>query len=281
MKAKLDIIGDPLLDYWNNGTEGEYRFGGALNVYQNCKQIVSNKEIDVHTGFYLPSWENLNNHNYFDKYPAKQYLVDENNKTISSSSDRTAPTDCSKLKFNKEILELQGYYFSGLIVSDYNKKFVELNLKQIKNNDSLYDFIVVDSRYANTDLLTLRDLTSCLILRRTDNVDRIINLSNIFDYTIETCGNGPVEVKSKYLDDEIVISPERIQALETCGAGDVFTSAVGCYLLHSLQTDINFKDEIIEGRIPYYTLHNCILFADNCAQNAVKDKYTCITNLTL
>lgn len=283
MKAKLDIIGDPLLDFWNNGTNGEYRYGGALNVYNNAKNITINSNIDINSSFHLPTWEtkDIKNHNYFNNYPLKYYLTDSDYNLVSSRSDRSHPLDCSKLKFNKEVLELSGYYFSGLIVSDYNKKFVENNLKHIKQNDSLYDFIVVDSRYANTDIITLRELTSCLILRRTDTVDRTISLANIFDYTIETCGLGPIEIKSSKLTEEISILPERYKALETYGAGDVFTSAVGCYLLYDLQQDPVLREEIIEGNIPYYNLINCIKFADKCAQQAVQEKYTCVTTISL
>ena len=296
-KIKLDLIGDPLIDYWNTGEKIVVSLGGAGNVEQNVISLLNDNffqdnKIDFSTGFSTP-WV------YGDKYdntgldcgepelyPAKLYLLNLENDGWECLSAPGHPLDCSKSpksKFwNNE--NLNDYSKSILIVSDYNKGFVSSHLSSLVENKT-YDICIVDSRYGNTDFNLLREHSECLIYRRTKRTDADSKFD--WDFKIETDGDNPV-VLFNHNNEDLITVPVLYQDTpeSTCGAGDVFTATIASYIASYYSRYFEEKFEIIENSDSLLTIKELltegIFLAQLACEESIKTPYTCsVTNIKI
>jgi len=239
LTKNLHILGDPLIDNWILFEDNFKLYGGAANVWENSKQLLSATGIEVESYFMDPfEHENL--------VPHKKYLIEESElgKEITDYNDESYPLKVSNKIFNNKIFNsLNKTNYLGLIVSDYNKGFVDYVIKNYKNEFPHYDFIILDSRYGNTDLLFLKQHSDILIKRTTVGTDKETN-SLLIDFEIKTNAVNPVEIYYKQngtVKKTVQNNPKSniLMAESTCGAGDMFTSSLGCWLMNK---DIDFFD---------------------------------------
>lgn len=230
-KITIDLIGDPMLDLWQTPTQWVATPGGAFNVYENIKSLIVDHNIELRSAFYPID---IINYSPLDEaricgYPVKIYDCDKkwNIKTTRDSSQHAQDSkDC----IYKPLFTSDNY--SILVVSDYQKGFVERYLKK-HLEQKRYKICIVDSRYANTDFDLLRSHSDILIWRKTTYTDAEAEFN--WDYLIESDGPNPTRLtQSKFFHGHEVIISIPIEHVQptvcSTGGGDTFTATVAASL---------------------------------------------------
>lgn len=159
----------------------------------------------------------------------------------------------------------------GLILSDYNKG--ALNRPHQRPVELHAEFLVADSRYRtlHPDFMGMAKTKIWHATGLEYNWDWAQEMG--FDYVFRTNGGGrihfgPVSVEDKHRW-EILEVPD-IKAVDTCGAGDTFTAAVGAYLAvhHARPIDMAL-------------LREAGGFAIECCQEVIQQPRTAVTTKRL
>lgn len=233
---KILLIGDSCLDIYHYGTcerispeapvpiftEKSIKVmeGMSLNVKHNLKQL--NLEV-----YHITHEQKIEKHRYIAEPYSQQLLrVDKNDEVINEQA---------------KICSIPKHKFSAIIISDYNKGFI--------NNE----FLSAISYYCLDNKLPLFIDTKKTDLSKVKNAFVKINLNEEKKLTqissscklIVTLG----EKGAKY--DNKIYSCDPVDVYDVCGAGDVFLAALVAYYLNSTNIERSIK------------------FANKCASKAV------------
>ena len=257
MKKILNVIGDPIWDVYISQSNQIISSkntvaGGALNAYFNAESICSSdKNIDCTWTVPVPD----------EKY--KIYRI--NNKTLNLYTENEKINfyrrHSSNLVLNLMNFDLSKFSSSLLLISDYNKGFVNSS-RFISSNQ--YDFLIVDSKYRSLSDSFLQ-LGKIKIWRCTGD-EYSSNFAKSFDWIINT--NGPNSIKIIDQNKNIIYNynvPTVENEIDSCGAGDTFTAALASKILQ--ENAFNHSTQIP--------------FAIKCAQDVVSKQGTNITNIKL
>jgi hypothetical protein len=269
MSTIIDVIGDPMIDIWLYPNNSRHTTpGGAFNVYENIKALISNHSefIILHSTFPRPYKENLD-YAHWMKYPAKLYRMKLNSEEIETIEDAIAwEKHCRFIR--PLLLPFQLAEKRILVIADYNKGFVENNL--IKLGDFHYDYIIIDSRYGLMDFARARRMCKTLI-RRWSVGDSTTTYD--WDITINTDGPNPTSLQNVKVPWTSYCPFFSEKPICTVGAGDTFTAAVASYLA--------IKNEPIDiaERILYWD--HLLDWANQCCQDVIMQPRTAITKIRL
>tara|TARA_R110002126_G_scaffold30700_5_gene100048 strand:- start:230 stop:739 length:510 start_codon:yes stop_codon:yes gene_type:complete len=161
----------------------------------------------------------------------------------------------------------------GLIISDYNKGTVN---RLTRNVLPVFEFAVVDSKYRSLDMSWLH--TSKIKIWHCTGSEYNKEWAENFDYVVWTNGSHTVNVSGGLNDKGYRIHKHvpvpDTKVVDTIGAGDTFTAAVGAWLSHvmnqGLTDDITFDD-----------VYDATRFAIWCSQDVITKKYTAVCKRTL
>ena len=259
MKWRLYIAGDPIEDIYitlNSKMETikiETVPGGASNVYHNAKSILNFKQV-------------------FSIFPPtkEKYKIIRTNKfdydlKLSESSERRNFYSNTISAFSM-INQIQFHTVeSGLILSDYNKGFLNQNLTK-SNPTKRFKFLIVDSRYRSLNLSFL-NYADLKILRCTGK-EYVPEWASQFDYTIWSDAARPILLLDKKQNIIAELQVPDIPFVDTCGAGDTFTASLGAFLL-------------TQPRIDTMVLKNALKFSLECCQEVIQKHGTAITTKKL
>ena len=267
----LFIIGDPIIDVWSSGQENdngtwtssltEKRLGGAANTAGNARSILGNDS--GYTFKQFPS--------HIHKLIRLKYLNSEDNKTLTVWDYFGKQTEMYLFPggtplFNKRCF---GSDMKGLIISDYNKGTVNLLTRNVL---PVFEFAVVDSKYRSLDMSWLR--TSKIKIWHCTGSEYDDAWAENFNYTINTDGADDVTIICNETAQAFELSVPDTKVVDTIGAGDTFTAAVGAWLSYvmnqGLTDDITFDDVCDATR-----------FAIWCCQDVITKKYTAVCKRTL
>jgi bifunctional ADP-heptose synthase (sugar kinase/adenylyltransferase) len=280
MTFRLWIAGDPIDDAYFYGHQSGDRFhietrfycdGGALNVLSNAISILENTDkVD------LRETMNLDPQTYT---PMLTRLIDKStNSTISFwnvESIRLKEINSFPWYDLKNVRQRPG----GIVLSDYNKGSLNRQTypESIEANhldQKKLKFLVADSRY-RTLHKDFMSLASTKIWHATgDEYDWDWANYMGFDYVFHTNGANRVylfAVSRNYTGQRpIVLEVPDTKAVDTCGAGDTFTAAVGSYLAvhHERPIDMVLLEEA--GK-----------FAIECCQEVIQLPRTAVTTKRL
>jgi bifunctional ADP-heptose synthase (sugar kinase/adenylyltransferase) len=289
----LWVIGDPIIDQYIEGaltmakdpeclffkppgprmsvSKVTQRPGGASNTHVNAMNMAH--------GFTSITIDAVWTSMFGSFTPTLTRIVDPTTKKIQvefwdvpdSQKDK-----CMEPEFTMmwDILEDEfGYPTFGphaAIVSDYNKGVVNRPPAGSFIGQTIerpWKFILVDSRYRTFDF----DIASCAETRiwhaTGDEYDE--DWAQNFDWVLWT--NGPEDVKIIEVRGtglKTVQVPDT-KVVDTTGAGDTFTAAVGVYLIHR------------DGIVDIDSLTEATKFGVACAQTVITEKYTTTSKLTL
>lgn len=292
--VKLDLIGDPLIDFWNNGEDVTICMGGAANTEQNIltltfEDYIKNGKLTFSTGFATPwlfgdsiSKEGLDVGDSL-LYPAKYYLLTPEQDQWITQDASHHPKTCINVPRSVRWSHEEDPIYKILVVSDYNKGFVEKHLEELVE-DKKYNICILDSRYGKTDFKFLRDHADILVWRRTKRTDADVQFD--WDYKIETDADQPVVVY-RHNNTEMFKVPvlSTNPPVSTCGAGDACTAALAVYFATDFikQTEeARFAEEDGFAQLAYMTppfetvLKQAVIFSQICCEDAVKNPYTCL-----
>ena len=267
MAGRVHVVGDPILDVYHEGRQEKgrfviqrtyYRSGAAKNTYVNAKALYPNAS---RAGILSP-------YDTSKDYRVVRHCV--NQKSIFT----TVEESMSFLPYagTDGLITLDAYEGGKddtIIVSDYGKGTVSHiqpgHLRCTKESK----LVVVDSRYRTYDFQAVRARTS--IWRCTEGEYEAKWAKN-FDYIVFT-DHG----KKIYIEDmktgayTLAELPAVENILDTCGAGDTFTAALGVKL-HQLSED---------GEINIERIKTASAFAHRAAVSAIQQPYTAITQIRL
>lgn len=159
---------------------------------------------------------------------------------------------------------------TGIVISDYNKGLVnqpppiELSPERDKSN---FKFMLVDSRYRTFDF-TISSFAEVLIWHATGDEYNTQWAQN-FDWVLWTNGPEDVKIIEVATSRTVTIPVPDTPVVDTTGAGDTFTAAVGVYLTHN------------KGIVDIDSLTEAVKFGVACAQTVITEPYTTISKLTL
>lgn len=236
------IIGDPIEDIYtqikNNKTLSSNIIpGGASNVFENVKYILSNS-FTSDSIFFIP--ELL----FTDKYLYKILRLN-NEKDIHLCSFEDKQNYYSDLKYLVQrqlnlILEKSSTQ-STIIFSDYNKGILNTACPKYKGLKKVENAIV-DSKY-NSLHPDFFNYANNYILRCTGK-EYNFEFAKQFLYTVWTDGPKPVILLDA--DQNIIqtFDVPQIKPIDTCGAGDTFTATLAAYIHKNGLTLHNIKEAI-------------------------------------
>lgn len=260
----LIVIGDPFEDIYCKVEDGktlecETRPGGAHNTFTNAAKILSSKP-DIQKVF-IPEIK-------FNEKPVYKILRLNNQKDIHLCAEENKYSYYNDLKYwvTRQLnLTVDSSTFDSVIIfSDYKRGILSNKILKYKGIDPV-SLGIFDTKYRsiNKECLTFVDKK---ILRCTgDEYD--FDFAKNFDYTIWT--DGPKDVKLLSQDQTLIntFKTKNIKAIDTCGAGDTFTAAIGAFLIENEFTEKN--------------LFKAIEFAQECSLDVIQKNKTSITNITL
>lgn len=251
------VCGDPIHDVYievvNGSTISRKTYpGGALNTYFNAVAINQNRtsNLEVLWGCPLVS-------KFYELYRINDSMLhvyeDQVRKDFYSKS-------ASSFLKSLKLVETQKYSKSILILSDYNKGFLNQNLK-IKPEKPIFDIAIVDSKHRslNKHLLSYAKLN----IWRCTGTEFCPEWAKNFQIVVHTNGAEQIKVY-EYGALKFTLDPPSVPVVDTCGAGDTFTAA-----LASSMIDKN------------YSLQDSVLFAMKCSQDVISTKRTSITNIKI
>jgi bifunctional ADP-heptose synthase (sugar kinase/adenylyltransferase) len=243
------MMGDPMLDLFQYGymEDGVFHptedlqyahWGGAANVVANI-QAMRGKNTYVASYFRIP---NVSPGEVFDPadayekgvtfriknshYPVKYYQMDYQTRLPISVSDLAgSPLSSRDVAYNSCDGTIDKFDTKILVVSDYQKGFVERHLDAVKHK---FDYCIIDSRYANTDFEYLRDISKTLIWRKTDS-DKWGSFN--WDWIVKTEGPNMTLICNQDMSfQESYPVEEKGRVVNTVGAGDTFTAALAVHI---------------------------------------------------
>lgn len=277
--TQVYLLGDPILDYWDDfETDQVYVFeGGALNLEYNLLKLIDDLIMDgkifFKSAYCLP---NINNTQFdvCDKelFHAKTYALCEDDDGVNLRW--RGENNPNHNKDSEQVL-VSPYWFTPLtsdnkclIISNYNKKFVERNWNLIKDNR--YEFIIVDSKYDLPNINDLKELSDIVIIRQSSEDNKLKSLNFNPSYFITTNSKkGTIDVinnnqlyQTKF---DIIESSNPDELISDIGAGDVFTAALSAYLIRNISKQISVD-----------TIFDAIKYAIDITSKAITNsKYTC------
>lgn len=261
----LIVIGDPFEDIYckteNKKTiEYECKPGGASNTFENAVKILSKKQ-DLQKLF-IPNMK-------FQEKSIYRIL------RLNDKEDIHLCTEDQRYNYYKDLkywiqrqlnLTLEVCTPDSVIIfSDYNRGVLSTNVVKYKGLDPL-SVGIFDTKYRSIGKGFL-EFVKIKIFRCTGK-EYEKKFASQFDYTIWT--DGPKEIKLLSKDQEIIQvfkNNTDIEAVDTCGAGDTFTAAVGAYLTQQKTTIEN--------------ICAAIQFAQKCSQDVITKEKTSVTNIIL
>lgn len=251
------VCGDPIHDVYleteNNKTVSRKTYpGGALNTYFNVAAINENRTSEVEV-----LWGSPPILKFYELYRVNDSILqiyeDETKENFYS-------TESTKLLRSLKVTKTNKYSKSILILSDYNKGFLNQNLK-IKPNKPIFDIAVIDSkcRSLNKHLFSYAKLN----IWRCTGSEFCPEWAKNFQIVVHTDGPNQIKVY-EYGTLKFTANPPCTEVVDTCGAGDTFTAAFASCIL---TTD--------------FSLQESVLFAMKCSQDVIATKRTSITNIKI
>ena len=246
MKVVIDLLGDPMIDSWNSPTQTISTPGGAFNVLINLKELLkNNNNVEIRSFFHKIPEESFQkgplvilDEAYACGYPVKFYDCDKNWMIKNTHDGKSFKPDCRSCVF-KNLEPAYNKEISILIVSDYNKGFVEQWLPIIQekfDGKLLYDFCIVDSRYGNTDFNILSKLCDSIIYHISKDSD-LQSSTKEWDVIIQTQGINSTLLTLKQLDwviDHSIPIRNISDTVCTIGCGDTFTASIAAGIAETL-----------------------------------------------
>ena len=264
-KVCLYIAGDPIQDIWSYGHQDgerwiqshvEQRAGGAMNTYDNAWEI--GNKLGIMFSDAMGNARNL------------VRLIDENTSEVKTEFWQDwSHTDTKRMIATPRniIYDSSASLVNGMVISEYNKggcnRPYEGKLPEL-------EFVIVDSRYRTVDIDTWVEPAKLKIWHATGyEFER--EWSTQFDYTIRTNGPGKVGIYHRGTLCSPLLEVPDTKVVDTIGAGDTFTAAIGVYLAHMLQYP----------PITQTTIESATRFAIWCCQNVITKPLTAICERTL
>ena len=271
----LFTIGDPITDVWSCGWEdkngkwdsrlSETRPGGAANTSMNATAI--SKGLDHF------NWSDLPRTRY--QLIRLEYPQSQGGKTLKLWNYFGPKKEMYRFPGGTALFSARWARNNtkGLIISDYNKGTVN---RLTKRDLPVFEFAVVDSKYRSLNMSWLR--TSKVKIWHCTGGEYNREWAENFDYVIWT--NGPHEVnvsgglngKGYRIHKHVPVPNTKV--VDTIGAGDTFTAAVGVWLTHA-------KHFIPTDDITFDDICDATRFAIWCCQDVITKKYTAVCTRTL
>ena len=265
-EKKLIIVGDPIEDIYATIQNGKTiktvtLSGGAANTYQNAKAIISKTNL-FHEIYFVPELKFTNKHLY-----KILRLNDQPDIHLCEAKNKTNYYSDSQYIVQKQLNLLldRTNYHSVIIFSDYDKGTLNLRICKYKGIDKI-KLAIVDSKYSSLHS-SLFDFADNYIWRCTGS-EYNIDFAKNFNYTIWT--DGPKAIKLLDRNQNILDTFEvsQIDPVDTCGAGDTFTAAIGAYLFFNQSLEIK-------------NIKSAIRFAIRASLNVVTKSKTSITDIII
>jgi len=245
-------------------TRTEFRRGGAGNTYANVAAIIS-KEPDIICSTFADAGPTLTR--YVDE---TGLLLQTWNRPTEELQSRPI-SGLTTLNYAPDIIGPSRADYETLIVSEYNKGALNANPNSpITVPKGLFDLVVIDSKYRSVDRRVI-DLGKTSILRCTgDELDKLYMLT--YDWVVHTNHDGSIyiyNIKDFHNGTEpLKLGIPSIETIDTVGAGDTFTAALGAYLTKA-------------GEVSWGTIAAAVVFATRAAQDVCKKRFTAVTDVVL
>jgi hypothetical protein len=262
----LWITGDPIQDIWCTGYVDKnnkwhtdpastiYRPGGAMNTAANATAISNG---DVWTEEFLP-----------EDIPALIRMYNKLSDKTTIMWDHFGPPET----MNDPADEIDSLsHKKGLIISDYNKGTVN---RPPVTPLSVLQFVVVDSKYRSLHLDWLSSAKTKIWHCTGKEYDD--TWGDNFDYVIHTDGPNNVVVLNDKLQQAEEIPVPDTKAVDTVGAGDTLTAAVGIWLAYIVEKNIE-----VDYTITFQDIVDATSFAIWCCQDVITKKHTAECTRTL
>lgn len=263
---KLVIVGDPIEDIYAKVQDGKtletsILLGGATNTYINAKAICFDTCF-FHNIFFVPELK------FTDKYIYK--ILRLNNqpdvhlcKTVDKSSYYSDIKYSTQRQLNL-ILD-RADYNSVIVFSDYNKGTINIPIHRYKGISKVF-LAIVDSKYNSLDS-TLFDYADNYIFRCTGS-EYNIDFAKQFIYTIWTDGPNQIKLLDKNQNIIWTTNVPSVNVVDSCGAGDTFTAALGVFLFKNTSLDIE-------------NIKQAIQFSISASLNVIQKSKTAITDIKI
>lgn len=266
IQKKLIVIGDPIEDIYATVEDGKTLetvtlSGGASNTYQNAKAIFFETDLFFNVHF-VPELKFINKYLYkvlrLNNQPDIHLCKTVNKDEYYSDIQYTVQRQLN-------LLLDQAHYDSVLIFSDYNKGTINIRICRYKGLPKI-KLAIVDSKYSSLHS-SLFDFADNYIWRCTGN-EYNIDFAKNFNYTIWTDGPRPIKLLDK--DQNIIetFQVAQIDPVDTCGAGDTFTAALGSFLFFNNSLEVK-------------NIKLAIRFAIEASLNVIKRPKTSITDIKI
>lgn len=269
---ELIVGGDPIEDVWMlggnidiscprfNASSFITRPGGAANTYLNA-EILAEQTASV---FVTAAWNTSERPHRLIRLIAANGLGTE---FWSYTGD-----DEEKMYFNKkpfwDFWSVSPIRKKGLIISEYNKGMCS-NLREAHSPglipiwDNNWKFLIVDSRYRTCSKKLINTFPGTKIWHATGSEYDEEWANTHFDFVLNTNAKDPVIVKSTKSQECLQINVPATEIVDTVGAGDTFTAAVGVFLaLHH------------QSKIDIGLLERATRYAIDCCQQVIQEQYT-------
>ena len=271
----LFTIGDPIRDVWSYGWEDdsgkwnsrftEERAGGASNTSMNVAAISKD--------FSYANWGCLPHVPY--QLLRLEYPESQDNRTLKLWNYFGNLKEMYRFPGGTALFSRFCFRDDqkGLVISDYNKGTVN---RLTKRDLPVFEFAVVDSKYKSLHMSWLR--TSKVKIWHATGSEYNQEWAENFDYVIWTNGPHTVNVSGGLNDKGYRIHKHvpvpDTKVVDTIGAGDTFTAAIGVWLSY-------VKEDISTDDITFDDVCNATRFAIWCCQDVITKKYTAVCTRTL